>query len=263
MHDEAIIDVSSKPVEPLGDSDGGAVENGARKMSSTEALKALNEKLGITDTDTLFTSSEIKSVEEMLANSRKEFEAFKESIASHKEDIDKAGDELEDAIAANSNPLTRSDDTKKTAIAAISTFKESIDAMSNLVRTGEDIMYLLVDAIKSTDLIDPDVVESTSHIIEGIRVSIADIIAYNTTKMQLEHQYRLAMDSENLKQKHRLELEFFKSELRKREAEHKSELKKQEENGNAIDVPNSDGKLQWNAADVIRAMRNDDEEQVP
>lgn len=227
-------------------------------LTTNEALKQLNEKLGITDRDSLFSAYEVKSVEEMLANSRKEFEAFSKSIAEKKQDVEDATGELDAAIKADSNPLTSNDDTKKNAITAITTFKQSLDAMTSLIHTGEDIMLQLVDAIKSTDLIDPDVVSSTANIIEGIRIGIADIINYNTEKMKLEHQYRLAMDSERLKQKHRLELEYFKSELRLKEAQRKSEMKQAEEKAKAIDVTpedgNSDG-VAWSQIDIVDAIR--------
>lgn len=234
--------------------------DGQEKMlTSNEALKQLNEKLGITDRDSLFSAYEVKSVEEMLENSRKEFEEFSRSIAEKKQHVEEATEELDSAIKADGNPLTSTPDTKKNAITAITTFKESLDAMTSLINTGEDIMLKLVDAIKSTDLIDPDVVSSTANIIEGIRIGIADIISYNTEKMKLEHQYRLAIDSEMLKQKHRLELEYFKSELRLKEAQRKSELKQAEEKLKAFEVPQDDGAnadgAAWSQIDVVDAIR--------
>ena len=236
-----------------------------KMMTSNEALKELNNKLGITDRDSMLSVYEAKSVEEMLENSRKEFELFSKSIAEKKENVDNATEDLENAVKVNSNPLTTTADSKKYAVQAMTTFKDSLDALTSLIHTGEDIMIELVNAIKSTDIIDPDVVSSTAHIIEGIRISIADIINYNTEKMKLEQQYRLAMDSETLKQKHRLELEYFKSELRLKEARIKSDIKKAEENSNAITVESNptesnDGVSTWSQIDIVNAIRQTDEE---
>lgn len=237
------------------------VENsgGDGLMTTNEALKELNRKLGITDRDSMLSSYEAKSVEEMLENSRKEFENFRQSIADKKSEVEDATANLDHAMKLNSSPQN-GEDTKRYAVEAITTFKDSLDALTSLIHTGEDIMLELVRAIKSTDLIDPDVVSSTANIIEGIRIGIADIISYNTEKMKLEHQYRLAMDSEKLKQKHRLELEYFKSELRMKEAKVKSDMKKAEENASAIDVETTktdgNGVAQWSQIDIINAMRS-------
>ena len=244
----------------MADGDGAkdAVAEGGRMLTTNEALKELNARLGITDRDSMLTEYEAKSVEEMLESSRREFEEFSRTIAERKRDVEDATGELKEAFEDG----VPSD--AESATTAITTFRDSLESMTGLIRTGEDLMMQLVAAIKATDIVDPDVVSSTASIIEGIRIGIADIINYNTEKMKLAHQYRLAMDSERLKQRHRLELEYFKSELRMKEAEKKAEMKRAEEDAKkVIDVPaESAGGPTWSQVDVMDAIRKSEAERA-
>lgn len=220
---------------------------------STETVKALNERLGITDRDSLFNTSELKSVEEMLEDSRKEFEAFSQSIADAKSNVEDAEHKTKTAIDLSKNNTLSSD----IARTSLEMFASSLDSMSGLISRGQEILGKLYDAIVSVDTIDSDIIEATAKIIEGIRISISDIIAFNTQKMTMEHQYRMAIDTENQKQKHRLELEEFKHKLRMEEKQRAWDYADEKEKMKATPVTSTvQGEVaQWSPRDAMNRLR--------
>ena len=227
------------------------------KMSGAEAIKALNERLGITDRDSLLNSHELKSVDELLENSRREFERFTKEISTKKAEVEKAETAMRDCVETSRGDLT----DRKTA-ESLGNFENTLKSMENLVGAGKGIMQKLYDAIGQTDLIDPDVIQSAAKIIEAVRVSLADVIAFHSTKFQLEFGFRQQVEMENLKQMHRLEIEERKSEIRMKELRLKQQLKDESDSLKAMaasggEVPVSDGGggQQWNQSQIMEMMR--------
>lgn len=222
---------------------------------NAEAIKALNERLGITDRDALFNSHELKSVDELLENSRREFERFSKEISSKKEEVEKAETEMKTAVANSGTACVSK------SLDSINNFETTIRTMENLVTTGESIMQRIYDAIGQTDLVDPDIIESAAKIIEAVRISLADVMAYHTSKFKMEFDYRRSVEMENIKQSHRLEMEERKSENRLKEIRLKQELKDEAERAKAI--PSEGGEVQsdaavqsWNQSHVMEMMRS-------
>ena len=238
----------------------GECLDGAKE--NKEAVRMLNERLGITDKESLFSFDELKKVQELINESKAEFKKFSEEIADGKAAVEKAekaaGTAVKEAVSLGEAGI-------RNAQLAVATFEEALGTVTSLTETGISITQKLYAVITSTDMVDPDVIEATAKIIEGVRVSVADIIAYNTQKLQLEHQYRLAMDSEVLKQKHRMELECLKSKLRIKEMHEKDKIKAQEAaakaaaaNAPSVGAENlpSDGSVQqWSFNEVLDALR--------
>ena len=219
---------------------------------SEETVRALNARLGITSKDNLFNTSELKSVEEMLENSRKEFEAFSKTFETKKEEINSQESELKQVVVGHNNKLVSYEQTDL----SLKTFETALDSMTTLVAKGEMILNKLYDAITSTDIVDPDIIEASAKIIEGIRITISDIINFNTQKMQMDHMYRMNIDLENMKHQHNMERERYKSELRTQEkiAILREKLK-QAESINATVVNNNPDKVTMSYNDLMSSIR--------
>lgn len=219
---------------------------------SEETVRALNARLGITSKDNLFNTSELKSVEEMLENSRKEFEAFSKTFETKKEEINSQEAELKQVVSDHNNKLVSYGQTDL----SLKTFETALDSMTTLVAKGEMILNKLYDAITSTDIVDPDIIEASAKIIEGIRITISDIINFNTQKMQMDHTYRMNIDLENMKHQHNMERERYKSELRTQEkiAILREKLK-QAESINATVVNNNPEKVTMSYNDLMSSIR--------
>lgn len=219
---------------------------------SAETVKALNARLGITSKENLFNTSELKSVEEMLANSRKEFEEFSKSFETSKEMINKQSDDLEKVVKDHQNNII----SYKQADMSLTVFENALETMTTLATKGELILNKLYDAIISTDIVDPDIIEASAKIIEGIRITISDIINFNTQKMQLDHTYRLSIDLENLKHQHNMDRERYKSELRTQErlAILKEKLS-QAESVNASVINNKPDSVTMSYTDLMSSIR--------
>jgi len=228
------------------------------KIENTEALKALNERLGITDRDSLFNSHELKSVNELIENSRREFEKFSKEISSEKRKVE----ENEKRMVSSVSEIKDSGNSSEYAIESINDFEKSLVSLQSLVSRGESIIRKLYDAIDQTDLVDPDIIEATAKIIESVRISISDIINYNISKFQLEFQYKRDVEMENLKQRNKISLEERKSELRMKENEHKQKLKEESDRLKAIsaeggEISSGDINTQtWNQSQMMDMMRN-------
>lgn len=227
-------------------------------ISGADAIRALNERLGITDRDSMFNSHELKSVDDLLENSRREFERFTREIASKKSEVEKAETEMKECVKADGDggrPLAT-----RAAMDSLGNFGATIKSMENLIGAGEGIMQRIYDAIGQTDLIDPEVVQSAAKMIEAVRVTLADIIAFHSTKFQLEFNFRQQIEMENLKQMHRIEIEERKSEIRMKEMRLKQQLKDESESlkaepadGGQVDAM-PDGQ-QWNQSQIMEMMR--------
>lgn len=219
---------------------------------SEETVRALNARLGITSKDNLFNTSELKSVEEMLENSRKEFEAFSKTFETKKEEINNQEAALKQVVADHNNKLVSYGQTDL----SLKTFETALDSMTTLVAKGEMILNKLYDAITSTDIVDPDIIEASAKIIEGIRITISDIINFNTQKMQMDHIYRMNIDLENMKHQHNMERERYKSELRTQEkiAILREKLN-QAEKINATVVNNNPDKVTMSYNDLMSSIR--------
>ena len=157
--------------------------------------------------------------------------------------------------------LKRSSSPVFKAISAIATFEDALGSITDLISTGQAIIDKLYSAIASTDLVDSDIIEATAKVIEGVRISVSDIIAFNTNKMNLEHQYKMAVDTEMLKQKNRMELEAFKSKLRIDEAKVKSQLKIEEKKalgtieGDDNSNSTNNGTFSWSYTEALAAVK--------
>lgn len=228
-----------------------------------ENIKILNEKLGITERENLFNSEGVKSINEMLESSKRDFEILCNSIASKKADVEEAEKEAKESFDnLSSEGRNKSLQTMESAAAAMDNFNSALESMLSIVDRGNEIISSLYDAIVSTNIIDPDLLNSTAALIHSIRETNENLIQFNLQKMTLEHQYRLAMDSERLKQKNRLELEYFKWELRQRELENKARLKA-EENSSKPDTTitdNTNARIwsQSEMAEILRSRKTDD-----
>jgi sugar-specific transcriptional regulator TrmB len=233
------------------------ITNKVEEPKNAEAIKALNERLGITDRDSLFNSHELKSVDELLENSRNEFEKFKKEISSKKEEVKKAEAKMNSAMEAsknNSNLLPQTIDS-------LNNFESTIRTMENLVTTGESIMQKMYDAIGQTDLIDPDVIEATAKIIEAIRISLADIIAFHNSKFQMEFAYKKDIEIENLRHMHKVEIEQIRANNKLEEVKLKQKLKDESDRMKAVPVSGGEVSLenpntqQWNQSAIMDMMR--------
>lgn len=233
-------------------------------LDTPENVKMLNERLGITSKENLFNSSGIRSINEMLENSKRDFELLCQNISSKKEEVE-AAEKHAMATFDNIKELSESGETDmkqlETATHAISDFNNTIESMVTLIHKGNDIIDRLYDAIIRTDILDPDLINATASVIHSIRESNDNLISFNMQKMNLEHQFRLAIETEKQKQKHRLELEFFKFKLRQQEIEHKAQIKREEEANknadNVVDITDgTNGNKSWSQSDVAEMLRN-------
>ncbi len=228
------------------------------KLSGAEAIKALNERLGITDRDSLLNSHELKSVDELLENSRREFERFTKEISSKKAEVEKAETDMRECVESGNGGTVANRPTTE----SLSNFENTLKSMEGLIGAGEGIMQKLYDAIGQTDLIDPEVIQSAAKIIEAVRVSLADIMMFHNTKFQLEFGFRQQIEMENLKQMHKLEIEERKSEIRMKELRLKQQLKDESDSLKAMAA--SGGEVQseavvgqqWDQSQIMEMMRN-------
>ena len=157
---------------------------------NSEAIRKLNERLGVTDKESLFSFDELKKIQQLIDESRQDFVKFSEEIAAKKEAVNNAEAAATEIIGQWCQWCLRYN--LKKASSAIATFEDALGSITDLVGTGQAIIDKLYSAIASTDLIDSDIIEATAKVIEGVRISVSDIIAFNTNKMNLEHQYKMA-----------------------------------------------------------------------
>ena len=250
--EETVTDTDGASTVPV-ECDGG----GGHKLSGAEAIKALNERLGITDRDSLLNSHELRSVDELLENSRREFERFTKEISSKKAEVEKAETDMRECVESGNGGTVANRPTAE----SLSNFENTLKSMEGLIGAGEGIMQKLYDAIGQTDLIDPEVIQSTAKIIEAVRVSLADIMMFHNTKFQLEFGLRQQIEMENLKQMHRLEIEERKSEIRMKELRLKQQLKDESDSLKAMAT--SGGEVQsetvvgqqWDQSQIMEMMR--------
>lgn len=227
-------------------------------QDTPENIKKLNEKLGITERENLFNSEGVKSINDMLESSKRDFEMLCSSIASKKSEVEETEKAVKDTIediASGSSSL----DELNGAVAVVENFNSAIASMMSIVDKGNSIIGTLYDAVVSTNLIDPDLLNSVANIIHSIRETNDNLIQFNLQKLTLEQQYRLAIETEKLKQKHRLELEYFKWELRQKELVNKSMIKREEEErknsaANVNITDNTNGRT-WSQKDVVEVLR--------
>lgn len=246
---DAIIEVANE--------EGGSIITDDMAHNS-EAIRKLNERLGVTDKESLFSFDELKKIQQLIDESRQDFVKFSEEIAAKKEAVNNAEAAATEIMG---NGVTGASQMQlKKASSAIATFEDALGSITDLVGTGQAIIDKLYSAIASTDLIDSDIIEATAKVIEGVRISVSDIITFNTNKMNLEHQYKMAVDTEMLKQKNRMELEAFKSKLRIDEAKVKSQLKIEEKKalgtieGDDNSNSTNNGTFSWSYTEALAAV---------
>ena len=129
--------------------------------------------------------------------------------------------------------------------------------MLGIVDKGNQIISSLYNAIVSINLVDPDLLNSAAALIHSIRETNDNLIQFNLQKLTLQQQYRLAIETEKLKQKNRLELEFFKWQLRQQELENKARLKAEAEANKPDATIKDDGNGRiWSQSDMAEALRN-------
>lgn len=233
-------------------------------QDNPDNIKALNEKLGITERENLFNSEGVKSISDMLESSKRDFELLCSNIASKKNDIESAEKVAKDTIDRISEETKEDSKIQKLedAALAVENFNESISSMLSIINKGNDIIGALYDAIVSTNIIDPDLLNAAATVIHSIRETNDNLIQFNVQKLTLEQQYRIAIDSEKLKQKHRLELEYFKWELRQKENENKARLKREEEerknpaNSDNVNISDSTNGRPWSQKDIAELLRS-------
>lgn len=222
-----------------------------------ENIKLLNEKLGITDRENLFNSEGVKSIQEMLESSKRDFELLCDNIASKKEEVEKAE---KDAQVTFDNLSKGGKSVQNLDMAAIATgsFAESLASMLDIINKGNIIISGLYDAMTSTNIIDPDLVNAVATFIHSIRETNDNLIQFQMQKLTLEHQFRTTIETEKLKQKNRLELEFFKWQLRQKELENKAALKAKENEANnttPVNMTDNSNSRVWSQADMAEILR--------
>ena len=222
-----------------------------------ENIKILNEKLGITERENLFNSDGVKSIQDMLESSKRDFELLCSNIASKKEEVEEAEKNAKTTFDnLSSEGKTHELQTIESAAAAIESFNSALSSMLSIVDKGNAIISSIYDAIVSTNIIDPDLLNSAATLIHSIRETNDNLIQFNLQKLNLEQQYRLAIDSEKLKQKHRLEIEFFKWQLRQKELENKARLKAESDKKVDASITDNTNARPWSQSDMAEALRN-------
>lgn len=233
-------------------------------QDTPENIKALNEKLGITERENLFNSEGVKSISDMLESSKRDFELLCSNIASKKDEVESAEKVAKDTIKSIGDESSGNAQIQKLedAALAVENFNASLNSMLSIINKGNDIIGALYDAIVSTNIIDPDLLNAAATVIHSIRETNDNLIQFNVQKLTLEQQYRLAIESEKLKQKHRLELEYFKWELRQKENENKARLKREEEerknstNADNVNISDSTNGRPWSQKDMAEILRS-------
>lgn len=223
-----------------------------------ENIKLLNEKLGITDKENLFNSEGVKSIQEMLESSKRDFELLCDNIASKKEELEKAEKDARESFDDLARS-TKENEIQKLEVAAVAngTFAESLSSMLEIIYKGNTIISGLYDAMVSTNIIDPDLVNAVATFIHSIRETNDNLIQLQMQKYTLEHQFRTTIETEKLKQRNRLELEYFKWQLRQKEIERKAELKAKENEASNVapNITDSGDSKMWSQAEMAEILR--------
>ena len=152
----------------------------------------LDEKLGITDINDIFSQEDIDLI---LQDSQIAISNIDKKIKDTSNEIDN--------IAQN-NVIAQDD--------KIYNLEESLKEISYLVNKSKDIISNLYSYITKTDFVDPDTISATAKMIEASRVVISDYIELYKEKLRMVHSYNMEMQ----KHKNRLELEERKAEIKKR-----------------------------------------------
>lgn len=227
-------------------------------QDTPENIRLLNEKLGITDRENLFNSEGVKSINEMLESSKRDFELLCSSIASKKDEVEKAEAEAKERFEnLSSGGGGRSVESLEATATAVEGFNSALSSMLSIVEKGNAIISGIYDAVVSTNIIDPDLLNSAAALIHSIRETNDNLIQFNLQKMTLEQQYRLSIEGERLKHRNRMELEFFKWQLRQEELKNKAKMKADEEaakNAPAVQEGPSGGRV-WSQAELAEALR--------
>lgn len=233
-------------------------------QDTPDNVKALNEKLGITERENLFNSEGVKSISDMLESSKRDFELLCSNIASKKDEVENAEKVAKETIKSIGEESTGDTQIQKLedAALAVENFNASLGSMLSIINKGNDIIGTIYDAIVSTNIIDPDLLNAAATVIHSIRETNDNLIQFNVQKLTLEQQYRLAIETEKLKQKHRLELEYFKWELRQKENENKARLKREEEerknagNADSVNIKDATNGRPWSQKEMAEVLRN-------
>lgn len=89
--------------------------------------------------------------------------------------------------------LAKYQDDPETSGLEIANIGASLNEIADVVSTSKDLLRHVYDAIKSTDLVDPEVVDSYTHLVETIHLSIKEYVDLYRQRVAFYDKARLSM----------------------------------------------------------------------
>ena len=205
------------------------------KLSSTDKINAV---LGITGG---------KSVDEFLDGLSLDTEAIHETLGAIDDQVQTS---LQNIDQAASNIQSQSE--QGSSILEIKNIDLSLREVEDMISLSKKMFKHIAESILTTDLVDSELVQAASKLLESIHINIAEFIQLYRSKQQFVDKIKVMI----FQQEQKKELMLLK---------HKLDLEKIQAKGDKDDpnVVEAEGMVSYSQESIIKAMNtHDDDEEV-
>ena len=210
-------------------------ENQPSRLSSTDKINAV---LGITGG---------KSVDEFLDGLSLDTEAIHETLGAIDDQVQTS---LQNIDQAASNIQSQSE--QGSSILEIKNIDLSLREVEDMISLSKKMFKHIAESILTTDLVDSELVQAASKLLESIHINIAEFIQLYRSKQQFVDKIKVMI----FQQEQKKELMLLK---------HKLDLEKIQAKGDKDDpnVVEAEGMVSYSQESIIKAMNtHDDDEEV-
>ena len=208
-------------------------ENQPSRLSSTDKINAV---LGITGG---------KSVDEFLDGLSLDTEAIHETLGAIDDQVQTS---LQNIDQAASNIQSQSE--QGSSILEIKNIDLSLREVEDMISLSKKMFKHIAESILTTDLVDSELVQAASKLLESIHINIAEFIQLYRSKQQFVDKIKVMI----FQQEQKKELMLLK---------HKLDLEKIQAKGDKDDpnVVEAEGMVSYSQESIIKAMNTHDEDE--
>ena len=208
-------------------------ENQPSRLSSTDKINAV---LGITGG---------KSVDEFLDGLSLDTEAIHETLGAIDDQVQTS---LQNIDQAASNIQSQSE--QGSSILEIKNIDLSLREVEDMISLSKKMFKHIAESILTTDLVDSELVQAASKLLESIHINIAEFIQLYRSKQQFVDKIKVMI----FQQEQKKELMLLK---------HKLDLEKIQAKGDKDDpnVVEAEGMVSYSQESIVKAMNTHDEDE--
>ena len=208
-------------------------ENQPQKMSSKEKIDAV---LGITGG---------KSVDEFLDGLSLDTEAIHSTLGAIDDQMQTSLQNIDDVASQ-----IQSQSNAQSSIIEIKSMDHSLKEVEDLISLSKKMFKHIAESILTTDLVDSELVQAASKLLESIHINIAEFIQLYHSKQQFVDKIKVMIFQQEQKKelmllKHKLDLEKLS--------------KKDSSDPKAIEA---EGMVSYSQESIIKAMNSQDEDEI-